>query len=938
MSKRRAAGRRNTGQAIVKRHHQFQESANTLPAVNQSPGAPGARPAMTVSRGILLRELAVDSISKQWLNGLIPYNPDDLVSRRGLVVYRDMMRRDGVVKNAIETKILARLSTGYSILPPDESVEPRAAELAAFTEYNIEHMRGNFLEALRRVMSALPYGFSVTEENWTIYKRGKWAGYLGLDTLKTKDPRDWDFVTDKYGNLIQLVQGLTTGQQSKLPPEKFIVFSYNGEHGNWYGTSDLRAAYRAYFSKDMVGRYWNVALEKFGMPTVYATLPEMEDQGESEPDGSEQQGGLSQADKDYLLDMLDKIQTASSFYVPEGVKLNLLESGKNGKAGFEAAVKHYDKEIVKAILLPTLTTDEGERGTQALGREHGRVFIYVLNYLGALVEEIINEQLVRRLIDYNFRNVEAYPYFKFNEYGPDRENEYAELLERAANLGALPDATAPWVREKLGFPQVVEDEQQRRAEPAPAPKAEPGPDKGGDQDTGSVSQGDTQDAFSIRDYMLRSVVPFMEAKHSPATDWPRHESLASYVALLEENGGRGRMEGLLAAGPGGRCVCPKCGMKADHETGQPCSEVNCPKCGTPMTRGSTSAGFQEGQGKATAMTPPATDLKVRKLPRPKTEAERKVDFQEIQNWWEALTNVTVDKLEDAMRGVKRAVTKQARRIADSGKPSDIDKLQLPVKEMGNFRKAMEDLYTLDYVKGIQDGSTEVGKALGKKLAGFEDGPYGLHFEIQLDLEHLRFAAPNLDPADAIEYLAAKRPTLRRALRAYLRRAFTVTGVEKERILAEVKYVLETGLARGSSVPSIMGQVDNVFSKYVMTGEIRVDPQTGKTILRTPGRLETIVRTNLAEAYNSGRMALYSDPDVEDVVEALQYSAIIDSRTTEFCRSYDGFTRPPSDPAWQEIVPPNHFNCRSIVVPYVRGEEWKRTETRPAEEPQEGFKL
>ncbi len=399
-----------------------------------------------------------------------------------------------------------------------------------------------------------------------------------------------------------------------------------------------------------------------------------------------------------------------------------------------------------------------------------------------------------------------------------------------------------------------------------------------------MAQGDTQAlaAFNIRDFMLQSVVPFMEAKHSPKTDWPRHESLASYVTLLED--------------------------------------------------------FQDGKGRATSMTPPATDLEVKQYPRKLTDAEKKVDFQEIQNWWEALSNVTVDKLEDALRGVKRAVTKQARKIADGGKASDIDKLQLPVKEMGNFRKAMEDLYTLDYVKGIQDSAQEVGKGLGKKLAGFEDGPYGLHFEIKLDQGHLWFAAPSMDPAEALDYLAAKRPVLRRALRAYLRRAFTVTGVEKERILAEVKNVLETGLARGSSVPQIMGSVDNVFSKYVMTGEIKVDPETGKTVLRTPGRLETIVRTNLSEAYNSGRMALYSDPDVAEVVEALQYSAIIDSRTTAFCRSYDGFTRPASDPAWQEIVPPNHFNCRSIVVPYVSGEEWKRTETRPAEEPQEGFKL
>ena len=49
--------------------------------------------------------------------------------------------------------------------------------------------------------------------------------------------------------------------------------------------------------------------------------------------------------------------------------------------------------------------------------------------------------------------------------------------------------------------------------------------------------------------------------------------------------GRGRMGGPLAAGPGGQCVCPKCGHKTAHAPGQPCNQQACPKCGTMMTRG-----------------------------------------------------------------------------------------------------------------------------------------------------------------------------------------------------------------------------------------------------------------------------------------------------------------------------------------------------------------
>ena len=37
-------------------------------------------------------------------------------------------------------------------------------------------------------------------------------------------------------------------------------------------------------------------------------------------------------------------------------------------------------------------------------------------------------------------------------------------------------------------------------------------------------------------------------------------------------------------GPGGYCVCQKCGFKTEHQAGIPCSSLKCPKCKKPLTR------------------------------------------------------------------------------------------------------------------------------------------------------------------------------------------------------------------------------------------------------------------------------------------------------------------------------------------------------------------
>jgi len=46
---------------------------------------------------------------------------------------------------------------------------------------------------------------------------------------------------------------------------------------------------------------------------------------------------------------------------------------------------------------------------------------------------------------------------------------------------------------------------------------------------------------------------------------------------------RGRLGG-KAAGPGGICVCPKCGAGKKHSIGKPCTDLTCPKCGAKMDR------------------------------------------------------------------------------------------------------------------------------------------------------------------------------------------------------------------------------------------------------------------------------------------------------------------------------------------------------------------
>ena len=67
------------------------------------------------------------------------------------------------------------------------------------------------------------------------------------------------------------------------------------------------------------------------------------------------------------------------------------------------------------------------------------------------------------------------------------------------------------------------------------------------------------------------------------SDFGRPGGSAGSGRGLGFGGGRGRNRG-GAFGPGGYCVCAKCGEKIQHQQGLKCASVKCPKCGHTMIR------------------------------------------------------------------------------------------------------------------------------------------------------------------------------------------------------------------------------------------------------------------------------------------------------------------------------------------------------------------
>jgi len=100
------------------------------------------------------------------------------------------------------------------------------------------------------------------------------------------------------------------------------------------------------------------------------------------------------------------------------------------------------------------------------------------------------------------------------------------------------------------------------------------------------------------------------------------------------------------------------------------------------------------------------------------------------------------------------------------------------------------------------------------------------------------------------------------------------------------------------------------------------------------QLNSRFRTGMNKALNEARMDIYQD---EVACVALQYSSVLDEMTTQICIELDGTVWLKKNHEWEFYLPPNHFGCRSTIVPIFNDDDFKLTSAdRKFPKPAEGF--
>lgn len=739
-----------------------------------------ATPAPQVAPAELTGQLLYANPRVQTSSGF-RYNANLLVQRKTMRVY-DEMRRDEQIKAALNLKKQFVIASGWEVVSPEGQDDDW--EVTQFVSDCFEDMGEEFDRALLQILSALDFGFSVTEKIYAYRNadRDEWNGKLCLDCLKTVAPHDIQFYTDPFGNLMpDGIRQMGNVQPKPFPTDKFVVFPWQMEFGNWYGDSDLNACHRAWLLKDQAYQWLGIGLERFGVPPTYMSY-----------DPSAVPSEVVTA----LKGALTNIQAASVMLFPRGKSKDSLTMEWPEQAGqvptvFIPTLDMLDKAMAKALLMPGLLglSPDNKYGSRSNGSTHFDVFLLVIEHARELLASgVINDQLVRELVDLNYAGVDKYPIFRFKPLGDDVKADRLTLWGILTDQGVVQSTPADeeYTRERLEFPTREEAQDSLPKGPDGKPLPPPG-----------------------------SAAPQLGPDGKPLP---------------------------TQAGPDGKPVAAP--LPPDDNPPSPA---------------------KDNKRKRPARTYALPADAIRKI----TPYERKVDFVAIEK---DLDNGAADylpRLKSALGESRDALITQVRQNFNG--------------DLG-WANALKGLPALDDFHSTMAAMLKDIHAAGRN-------------SIKREMPQAYKSLPAANLTDAMNYLNTK--------------AIQVSGVTEQKILDATKAALLQAVSTGEPLDDTVNRLRDIYAPYT---DETVDDNGD---LNDPYRLETIVRTNLTDVYNMGRMLQANQAG--DYLEAWQYSAIIDGRTTECCRLLDGTIVMADDDRANQIRPPRHYNCRSVMVPVTTGE-------------------
>jgi phage gp29-like protein len=347
------------------------------------------------------REIAAASIRDRWSgypsSGLTPRRLAAILREadagdplRQMELFSEMEEKDAHLYSCLQTRKLSVSGLDWDVFP--KGAGPDSDEAAGFAKETLNGI-DNFEEALTDLLDAVGKGYSISEIMWA-YRDGRVVPLA----LKKRQQKRFTFM-EKDG-VSERPRLLTTGEPVygvPLIPDKFIVHVYRAGSDMPERGGLLRVLAWIYLFKNYALKDWVSFCEVFGMPLrlgIYSPT-------------------ASKEDKESLIQAVTQLGSDAAGVISESTRIEFVEAAQKNGAPYMDLVELLNREISKAALGQTLTTDVGDKGSYAAGVVHDGVRADIMRADARALERTINRDLVRPLTTFNFGPGVKPPEFKF---------------------------------------------------------------------------------------------------------------------------------------------------------------------------------------------------------------------------------------------------------------------------------------------------------------------------------------------------------------------------------------------------------------------------------------------------------------------------------------------------------------------------------------------
>jgi len=335
-----------------------------------------------------------------------------------------MSRFDNVIKLTLTVIRNIIISKKGIYTHPNEKVAEEVNQI-------LSYIPGGTNKLFSNLLSSLWAGFSVSEKIWSAQDNlwyisalpllhpltfFDWRGTCGI-TVGKNGKMEFTQYSDKIG-----------GASVKHDANNILYLALHSElEEEVTGASLLQSARKAWYSKNYIQDFANTYSQKLAMPTplFFCPIEELEDPI----------SGQVSSIASILTNFWDWLEPGQALAIPvqnpEAINMELVEVNGSGEF-FEWILKYYDSQLFLSLLTPNLLVENPTNSSRAQAETNLDVFHEVLNGLRDEIKAVIEEQVIRDILLYNYGEIEAGEWL----FEPLNDDDLSELSTIYTNIAS----------------------------------------------------------------------------------------------------------------------------------------------------------------------------------------------------------------------------------------------------------------------------------------------------------------------------------------------------------------------------------------------------------------------------------------------------------------------------------------------------------------------